>query len=193
MVLSFILTTFNSIALHRIMFPHSQAVDVCLWTVWCTNYCWQTRPCGPHLTVKAWPEPRPLRNGLTQHVTMCLRLTAAVTDWLRPVDAGQLEREVLDVLSDYFVNVWDSVEISGFRRGVNEILDLLRRYSSWIGSQSPTFQDNLSVPSARSAWILKVGWIVCWLSWNIGKCQCKGKGEGNLVTGPGGPIGWVEV
>jgi len=134
MVLSFILSTFNAFVLHRIMFPRSQAVDVCLWTVWCTNYCWQTRQCGPHRMVKAWPEPRPLRNGLTQHVTMCLRLTAAVTDWLWPVNTGQLQRELLDVLSIYFVNVWDIVEISGFRRGVKEILEILRRYASWIGS-----------------------------------------------------------
>jgi hypothetical protein len=46
------------------------------------------------------------------------------------VNAGQLERDVFDVLSYYFVNVRNSVEISDFCCGVNEILDLLRCYAA---------------------------------------------------------------
>jgi hypothetical protein len=39
--------------------------------------------------------------------------------------------------------------VSGFRRGVNEIFALLEFYAAYIASLSPTFRDNLSVPSSR--------------------------------------------
>jgi hypothetical protein len=40
--------------------------------------------------------------------------------------------------------------ISGFRCGVNEIFALVGCYAAQIGSQLPTFRDNLSVPSSRA-------------------------------------------
>jgi hypothetical protein len=51
-------------------------------------------------------------------------------------------------------NLW---LISVFRQGVREILAVLGFYEALIGSLSPTFWDNLSLPSSRVQQIKKIG------------------------------------
>ena len=43
----------------------------------------------------------------------------------------------------------DKRVISGFRRGVDEIFDLLGCYVAYIGSYLRTFLDNLPIPSSK--------------------------------------------
>jgi hypothetical protein len=49
------------------------------------------------------------------------------------------------------VNIEILRNISGFRRGVNEICVRLGFYAAYIGSLSQTFRDNPSVPSFKGA------------------------------------------
>ena len=51
--------------------------------------------------------------------------------------------------------------ISGFRRGVNEVLALLGCYSSLTGTELQTFRDNPSAPLSWSVKHLKIGQLDC--------------------------------
>jgi hypothetical protein len=56
--------------------------------------------------------------------------------------------------------------LSGFRRDMEEICDLLGYYAALSSSSVPTFRDNRSVPSSRVkkskfSWPLKMGLIRC--------------------------------
>jgi len=55
------------------------------------------------------------------------------------------------VLGRYKILLCKTSTISGFLRGVKEICVRLGFYAACIGSSSPTFRDNLSVPSLKGA------------------------------------------
>jgi hypothetical protein len=84
--------------------------------------------------------------------------------------------------------------IADFRSGINEISALMKRYAAYIGSELPTFRNNLSVPLSCVEQDVSgtVGPFVMRKGGHFGNCRSHCHRSSRTFRNLSVPLSWVE-